>query len=105
MLRVHRFAAAIDIIAAGTRAPIPIAANATPANQDGNWASKSTGMIVLESGRPVALLTIGDRPAAIAAKPSSASSPSSSEYAGSATIFRLITLRPRAARTPVRECG
>ena len=36
MLRVHRFAAAIDMIAAGTRAPIPIAAKAMPANQCGN---------------------------------------------------------------------
>src|SRR5919199_213552 len=47
MLRVNRFAAAIDMIAAGTSAPIAIAPNAMPANQDGNDASSSTGTIVL----------------------------------------------------------
>ena len=44
MLRVNRFAAAIDMIAAGTRAPIAIAPNATPANQLGKWSSNSCGM-------------------------------------------------------------
>ena len=43
MLRVNRFAAAIDMIAAGTSAPIAIAANATPANQDGNAVWKKCG--------------------------------------------------------------
>ena len=43
MLRVNRFAAAIDMIAAGTSAPIATAAKATPANQDGNTASNSAG--------------------------------------------------------------
>ncbi len=62
-------------------------------------------MIVLESGRPVAALTMGVVPAAIAAYPSSAISPSSSEYAGNADMFRLITLRPPEASTPVTECG
>ena len=66
MLRVHRLAAAIDMIAAGTSAPIPMAANAMPANQRVNWVSNSTGMMVLLSGRPVALLMIGLTPAAIA---------------------------------------
>ena len=36
MLRENRFAAAIAMIAAGTSAPIAIAAKATPANQSGN---------------------------------------------------------------------
>jgi hypothetical protein len=44
MFRVNRFAAAIDMIAAGTSAPMPIAANATPANQSGNMVSKSCGI-------------------------------------------------------------
>ena len=35
MLRVNRFAAAIDMTAAGTSAPIAIAANANPSNHDG----------------------------------------------------------------------
>ena len=66
MLRVHRLAAAIDMIAAGTSAPIPMAANAMPAKNELNWVSNSTGMIVLVSGRPVASLVIGLTPAAIA---------------------------------------
>ena len=53
MLRVNRFAAAIDMMAAGTSAPMPIAANAMPANQSGNIWSNSTGTIVLVSGLPV----------------------------------------------------
>src|ERR1700760_4720362 len=36
MLRVNRFAAPIDMMAAGTSAPMAIPANATPANQLGN---------------------------------------------------------------------
>ncbi len=36
MLRVNRFAAAIAMIAAGTRAPMMMPANAMPANQLGN---------------------------------------------------------------------
>ncbi len=49
MLRVNRFAAAIDMIAAGTSAPMPIAANATPANQRGNICWNSSGTTVLPS--------------------------------------------------------
>ena len=64
MLRVNRFAAAIDMIAAGTSAPIPIAANATPANQSGNIRSKSSGTTVLTSGLPFDVS--GVTPAAIA---------------------------------------
>ena len=36
MFLVNRFAAAIDMIAAGTSAPMPMAAKAMPANQLGN---------------------------------------------------------------------
>ncbi len=43
MLRVNRFDAAIDMIAAGTNAPIAIAENATPANQSGKIWSKRCG--------------------------------------------------------------
>src|SRR3954470_5111397 len=43
MLRVNRFAAAIDITAAGTSAPIAIAANATPTNHDGNMFRNRSG--------------------------------------------------------------
>ena len=56
MLRVHRFAAAIDMIAAGTSAPMTIAAKATPANQAGNSFSNSCGtdccgLVDLDAGR------------------------------------------------------
>ena len=74
MLRVNRFAAAIDMIAAGTSAPIAIAANATPANQDGNLSSNSCGTTSCALGLPSS--PIGLVPAAIATKPSSASRPS-----------------------------
>jgi len=49
MLRVNRLAAAIDITAAGTSAPIAIAANAKPVNQDGNCAMKRSGTAKLGS--------------------------------------------------------
>src|SRR6266850_1753837 len=42
-LRVNRFAAPIDITAAGTNAPIAIAAKANPVNQLGNSALNSAG--------------------------------------------------------------
>jgi len=42
-LRVKRLAAAIDITAAGTSAPIAIAANATPVNHDGKKCRKRSG--------------------------------------------------------------
>ena len=75
MLRVNRFAAAIDMIAAGTSAPMPMAANATPANQSGNILSNSSGTTVLRV-RLAARRSSGLMPAAIAMKPSSASRPS-----------------------------
>src|SRR5829696_7933775 len=100
MLRVNRFAAAIDMMAAGTRAPIAIAENATPANQSGNWSSKNFGTTSCGFGLPSR--PIGLVPTAIAAKPSSAST---SEYAGRMAALRRITLRLREDRTAVIECG
>ena len=43
MLRVNRLAAAIDMIADGTSAPMPMAAKAKPTNHDGKWCRKSAG--------------------------------------------------------------
>src|ERR1700754_4365547 len=97
MLRVHRLAAAVDMIAAGTSAPITIAAYATPANQGGNSFSDSCGTACCG----LATFT----PAAIATKPSSASSPSRKEYAGSSDALRRMTLRLFVDSTPVTECG
>src|SRR6476646_8028277 len=91
MLRVKVLAAAIDMIAAGTSAPIATAANATPANQLGNESSKSCGITSCGLGlpsRPTGLVC-----AAIATQPSSASSPSTNEYAGRIAAFRRIVLR------------
>src|SRR5438045_7963774 len=42
-LRVNRFAEAIDMTAAGTRAPIAIAPNATPTHHDGNTFRHGSG--------------------------------------------------------------
>ena len=53
---------------------------------------------LLRVGRP-------SRPAAIATKPSRASSPSRKEYAGSSAALRRITERFRVESTPVTECG
>ncbi len=44
-------------------------------------------------------------PAAIAMKPSSASRPSISEYAGMIAMLRRTVLRDLEASTPVTECG
>src|SRR6185436_2207237 len=100
MLRVHRFAAAIDMIAAGTNAPIAIAANATPANQSGNSFSKSCGTASCGFGGSPTVT-----PAAIATNPSSASSPSRKEYAGSSAALRRMTDLLRVEITAVTECG
>src|ERR1700694_923211 len=43
MLRVNRLAAAIDMIEAGTSAPMAIAAKAKPTNQDGNICTNRPG--------------------------------------------------------------
>src|ERR1700728_5154789 len=43
MLRVYRFAIAMDMMAAGTSAPMAMAAKATPTNQDGNKCRMSAG--------------------------------------------------------------
>src|SRR5438067_2083469 len=103
MLRVKRFAAAIDIIAAGTSAPIAIAEKATPANHEGNtWSKKcgtaSCGLATLSCPKTLVF-------SAIAANPSSASNARTSEYAGSTAALRRITLRLRPERTAVIECG
>ncbi len=101
MLRVKRLAAAIDMIAAGTSAPIAMAAYPTPANHGGNSFSNSCGTASCGLGGLPATLT----PAATATKPSSASSPSRKEYAGSRAALRRITPRLRVESTPVIECG
>jgi hypothetical protein len=54
----------MDMIAAGTRAPMAIAPKATPANQLGNWSSKSCGMTSCGFGLPSS--PIGFVPALIA---------------------------------------
>src|SRR6516162_4163138 len=97
MFRVKRFEAAIDITAAGTSAPIAIAANANPTNHGGNTAAIRRGTTRL------GVETV--MPAAIAMYPRSASRPSTSEYDGSSAAFCRTTLPLYAARTPVIACG
>ena len=70
-LRVKVFAAPIDMTAAGTSAPIAIAAKQKPANQAGKIFSISCGT----ASCGLATLT----PAACAISPSSAMRPSTSE--------------------------
>jgi hypothetical protein len=55
-LRVKRLAAPMLMIAAGTRAPIAIAAKANPANHPGNKILKRSGTtsLLFESFRPAA---------------------------------------------------
>ena len=103
MLRVKVFAAAIDMIAAGTSAPIAMAAKATPANQSGKKSSKSCGITSCGLGSPSP--PIGWVPAAMATHPSSASSPSTKEYAGRIAALRRIVLRLPEDRLAVIECG
>src|ERR1700749_4788451 len=91
MLRVKVLAAAIDMIAAGTSAPMATAAKATPANQLGNESSNSCGITSWGLGLPST--PIGLVPAAMATQPSRASSPSTKEYGGRIEALRLIVLR------------
>src|SRR6476646_7942996 len=103
MLRVKVLAAAIDMIAAGTSAPIAIAAKATPVNQLGNMSSNSCGITSCGLGlpsRPTGLVL-----AAIATQPSSARRPSTKEYAGSSAALRRTVLRLPDDRLAVTECG
>src|SRR6476659_8096373 len=103
MLRVKVLAAAIDMIAAGTSAPIAIAAKATPANHEGKKSSNSCGTTSCGFGLPSR--PIGLVPAAMATQPSRASRPSRNEYAGRIDALRRITLRLLLDSTAVIECG
>src|SRR5690348_4546184 len=103
MLRVNVLAAAIDMMAAGTRAPIAIAANATPANHDGKLSSNSCGITSCALGLPSR--PIGLVPAAIATQPRSASRPRTKEYAGRIEALRRMVLRLCDDRVAVTECG
>ena len=71
IFRVKVLAAPIDMMAAGTRAPIAIAANVKPANQDGNIFKNSCGTT------SCGLLTT--MPAACPIRPSNPISPRTSE--------------------------
>src|ERR1700712_5075117 len=103
MLRVNVFAAAIDMIAAGTSAPIATAAKATPANQLGKESSNSCGITSCGLGLPST--PTGLVPAAMATQPSRASSPRTKEYAGRIEALRRIVVRLLGERVAVIECG
>src|SRR6516225_8058063 len=104
MLLLNRLAAAIDMMAAGTSAPMMIAEYPMPANQLGNmfWNSSGTDSWAL---LPCALTPAFTAGAARAMEPNSAIRPSTSEEAGSAARLRRITLRHLVASTPVMMCG
>src|ERR1700712_3027090 len=103
MLRVKVLDAAIDMIAAGTSAPIATAAKAMPANQLAKESSKSCGITSCGLGLPSR--PIGCVPAAIATQPSRASRPSTKEYAGRIEALRRIVLRLSEDNVAVTECG
>src|SRR6266545_8109259 len=102
-LRVNRFAAAIDMIAAGTSAPMAMADSATPANQLGNTWAKKCGTASCGLANPSAPKT--DVFLAIAAKPSRARRASISEYVGRIAALRRITLRDLLDKVAVIACG
>src|SRR5215207_830102 len=91
MFRVKVLAAAIDMIAAGTRAPMAMAAKATPANHDGKESSNSCGMTSCGLGLPSR--PIGLVPAAIATHPRSARRPRMKLYAGRIAALRRTVFR------------
>src|SRR6476659_7832338 len=103
MLRVKVLAAAMDMIAAGTSAPMAMAAKATPANHEGNESSNSWGMTSWAFGLPSS--PIGLVPAAMATQPSRASRPSTKEYAGRIAALRRIVLRLFDDSVAVTEWG
>src|SRR3954447_14630080 len=103
MLRVNRFAAAIDMIAAGTRAPIATAANATPANQEGNASSNSWG--ITSWALCWSFSAIGLVPAAMATQTRSARKPSTKLCADRIAALRRIVWRDFEDRTAVTEWG
>src|SRR4051794_28347053 len=103
MLREKVLAAAMDMMAAGTSAPIAIAAKATPANQPGKKSSKSCGMTSCGFGTPSS--PTGLVPAAMATQPRSASRPSTKEYAGRIAALRRMVLRLPEERVAVTEWG
>ena len=74
MLRVNRLAAAIDMNAAGTSAPMTIIEKASPVNQDGNMCWNRLGTTVLVFGLPL-VPTSGLILPAMAITPNSAISP------------------------------
>src|SRR5689334_7173163 len=103
MLRVKVLAAAIDMIAAGTSAPMATAAKATPANQLGNMSSNSCGITSCGFGLPST--PTGLVPAAMATQPSRASRPSTKEYAGRIAALRRMVVRLLDDRLAVTEWG
>src|SRR5438270_6025917 len=100
MLRVNRFAAAMDIIDAGTSAPIAIAANAKPTNHDGNISRNRPGTIHCAPYGATGWML-----AAMPMKPSRAINPSRKLYAGKSAALRLMATRLFELSTPVTECG
>ena len=69
------------MIAAGTSAPMPMAANATPTNQDGKMCkiSAGTAKLLLKCSKPAAYSGMWAMPAAITKNPTIASRPSMNE--------------------------
>src|SRR5579859_4061059 len=100
MLRVKRLAAAMDMIAAGTSAPMAMAAKPKPTNQSGKTFRNRPG-----TANCAPKVLSGFTPVATAMKPNRAIRPSRNEYAGNSAALRLMTRPLFDASTPVMECG
>src|SRR5260221_14338804 len=100
MLRVNRLAAAMDMIEAGTSAPMAMAAKAKPWNQEGNTLTNRPGTAYCAPNG-----STGFTPATSAMEPNSAIKPSRKEYAGNSAALRLMARPLFAESTPEIECG
>src|SRR3569623_292974 len=107
MLRVKRLPQEMDMIAAGTNAPIPMAAKASPANHGEKEWRNSAGIAKLlpKIRYPSAYSGIPLTPTATAITPRSAMRASAKVKLGSRKALRLSTLRLDDENTPVIECG
>src|SRR3984885_5254227 len=97
----------MDMMAAGTSEPMPMAEKASTTNQEGKLCSNSGGTAKLLPNclNPAANCGKRSTPAASAKKPSSASSPSTTVKLGSSAALRRTALRLLALKNAVMLCG
>src|SRR5258708_19552969 len=99
MLRANRFAAAIDMMAAGTSAPMTIAEYPIPANQLGNMCSNNSGTDSCALPPP-ALTPAFTAGGARAHYPNNPIRPSTNQKGGRGAPLRPITPPPLSPPPP-----